>query len=202
MSASRLWSASTDSKLGSFRQNSLMPGLTVTCRPIEIGFVWSESLELWLETHVPADRDSVRLVKILIVDDRLRQSFTEFCFRGIDDLIVRYLLSSTFLSSELIQFRPRITCDRHDCFRKEIKSSLHSRQRTRFGTGFPPVFGEPIVILSVPLTGPSEATEDQAGVRAITLPAHRPRREYETVSSPFSRGGGRMSRSLSISIAF
>ena len=104
MSASRLWSASTDSKLGSFRQNSLMPGLTVTCRPIEIGFVWSESLELWLETHVPADRDSVRLVKILIVDDRLRQSFTEFCFRGIDDLIVRYLLSSTFLSSELIQF--------------------------------------------------------------------------------------------------
>jgi hypothetical protein len=39
---SHLWSALTDSKLGSFGQNSLMPGLRVTCWPIEVGFVWSE----------------------------------------------------------------------------------------------------------------------------------------------------------------
>jgi hypothetical protein len=103
VSAGRLWSASTDSKLDSFRQNSLMPGVSVTSRPIEIGFVWSESLEVWNESHVSANRKWVRLVRILNVDDWLQQGVTQSRFTGIDDLILRYLLCSTFPSNVSMQ---------------------------------------------------------------------------------------------------
>jgi hypothetical protein len=77
VSACRLGSALTDSKLGSFRQNSLMPGLRFMCRPIEIGFVWSESLEVWIERHVASNGIWLRLARILIVDNTLLQAFTQ-----------------------------------------------------------------------------------------------------------------------------
>jgi hypothetical protein len=103
--ASRLWSASTYSNLGSFRQNSLMPGFDVTCRCIEFGFVRSKLDDARIQRHRPTSIGVGFVWQVfLIAADAPRQSFTPSLFTRIDDLIARHHVSSTFPNNMLIQF--------------------------------------------------------------------------------------------------
>jgi hypothetical protein len=103
--ASRLWSASTYSNLGSFRQNSWTPGFDVTCRRIGFGFVRSKLDDARIQRHRPTSIGVGFVWQVfLIAADAPRQSFTPSLFTRIDNLVARHHVSSTFPNNMLIQF--------------------------------------------------------------------------------------------------